>query len=361
LRPLLLTSGQDDASRLIMLPFASHPAQQGQEPVAVIKIASDAKFNNETEVEQTVLQEVRERLDDKTRQSVPEPLGTFHYRGLAVGIESCAPGATLWASSGAWGVSSQRKIDDLELSVKWLTAFHRQTESARLPWDQGAIERWIEMPIAAYAQVRDVTAAEEHLFSAMRSHANTLIGAELPLVWQHNDFAPWNLYRKGDHLTVIDWEFNRDWEHTRAGPALCDLLYFVTYWNNITHHLYSLEAELAGMRTLFVEAAPRRQTTQAARQAIANYMAALKIDWRFLPLLLVYTWTERLVYSYGRAQKLAGEGSKSRTADKFANYIALFAAHAETLFAAQGDGFWQVYANQAEKVGINPAPVEALG
>jgi hypothetical protein len=357
LRPMILTSGQDDASRLIMLPFAS---QHSQHPQAVIKIATDPKFNVETEVEQTVLQEVRARLDTKMRQSVPEPLGSFHYHNLAVGVESCAPGSSVWVSSGGWGASSQTKIADAELSTKWLIEFHRQTEIERLSWDHRAIERWIDAPLAAYAQLREMSEAEQRLFISLRVHANTLLGAELPLVWQHNDFAPWNLYRAGEQLTVLDWEFNRNWDTTRAGPALCDLLYFATYWNNIVHHHYTEEAELRGMYGLFLEFAPRSRYIYVARRAIAQYMAALRIDWRFLPLLLAYTWTERVVYSHARLQKLERPPSTSRAADKFAKYIGLLATHAQELFSANNGGFWQGYAYRRSKMSDQPPTSGAL-
>ena len=358
LRPMILTSGQDDASRLIMLPFAP---QHSQSPQAVIKIATDPKFNVETEVEQTVLHEVRARLDAKMRQSVPEPLGSFHYHNLAVGVESCALGSSLWVSSGGWGTSPQTKTADMELGTRWLIEFHRQTESERLSWDHRAIERWIETPLAAYAQLRNVTEAEQRLFISMRVHANTLLGAELPLVWQHNDFAPWNLYRAGDRLTVLDWEFNRDWDTTRAGPALCDLLYFVTYWNNIVHRHYTEGAELRGMYALFLEFAPKSRYIYVARRAIAQYMAELKIDWRFLPLLLVYTWTERVVYSYARLQKLERPSGTSRAADKFAKYIGLLAIHGQELFSANNGGFWQGYAHRKAKMSDQSPDSEAFG
>ena len=358
LHPMLVTSGQDDASRLIMLPFAQ---QQSQQPQAVIKIATDPKFNRETEVEQSVLQEVRAQLDQGMRQTLPAPLATFRYHDLAVSVESCAPGKTIWASSGGWGVSAQNKIADLQHSARWITEFHRQTESARPTWDQRAIEEWIEMPFAAYAQLAAPSEAETRLFAYARAHAHRLLGAEFPLVWQHNDFAPWNIYRAGSQLTVIDWEFNRNWETTRAGPTLCDLLYFVTYWNNVARHLYTEQAEEDGMRQLFVDVAVGNRYVQAARQSIADYMVALNVDWGFLPLLLVYTWTERTVYSYTRTQKLQATTGTSRAADKFAKFITLLANHADDLFSEDHPGFWQSMRVRQPRSSTKPSTAEALG
>lgn len=337
LRPMLMTSGQDDASRVILLPFARH---QTASPAAVIKIATDPKFNGETENEQTVLHEVRAQVDEATRQSIPVPLASFQYQGLAVGVESRAAGHSLWLSSGGWGIPQQRKLNDLQLGTRWLIHFHRQTQSSRLTWDHRAIIRWVEEPLAAYAQWRTLSPIEEQGFSRLREYAHTLLGLELPLVWQHHDFAPWNLFGHGDQLTVIDWEFNRAWDETREGPALCDLLYFITYWNNLTARLYTDEAELQGLYHLFIANMESSRTLQAARNAIAEYMDALAMNPRFLPLLLLYTWIERVVYSHSRTQKLRGDGSTSRAADKFAKYVGLLATHADALFSVNGSGFW---------------------
>jgi hypothetical protein len=139
-------------------------------------------------------------------------------------------------------------------------------------------------------------------------------------------------------LTVIDWEFNRQWENTQAGPALCDLLYFVTYWHNVANHLYTVEAELQGMGALFLEPDSRNPYTSAIHRAIADYMAALAIDRRFLPLLLVYVWLERAIYSAGRAQKLATHAGASRSASKFVTYVRYLAEHTDRLFAEAPPG-----------------------
>jgi hypothetical protein len=337
LRPIVLTSGQDDASRVILLPFGR---QKGNAPYAVIKVATDAKFNRETENEQLILNEVRAKVDSQLGKGIPQALQRFYYCGLAGGIESCAPGHSLWVSSGEWGASADARVSDMESGVDWLCEFHRQTQRMRLTWDRQAIQRWIEQPVARYTEIRGISHAEQRLFSTMKEYAQGLIGAEVPLVWQHNDFAPWNLFRDGDHLTVIDWEFNRNWEQTQAGPPLCDLLYFLTYWNNVSQRIASDEAELAGLYDLFLAPMSENRYQQAARQAVARYLAALQIDGRFVPLWLVYTWMERVIYSHSRMQKLGKRASVSRAADKFAGFVGLLAGHVDKLFAAGTDSFW---------------------
>lgn len=335
-RPMLLTSGQDDASRLVMLPFS---VQRGLYPQAVIKIATHPRFNPETEHEQAVLHEVRSRVDAKLRQAIPEPLGAFHYGDLAVGVESCAPGRSLWASSGEWRRAPERKIADAELAAQWLTEFHRQTATCRLRWDAHAGATWLEPVLTAYAQQQKMSAAEIELFAAVRSHAQALTGVELPLVWQHHDFAPWNLYRAGNQLTVIDWESNRECESTRASLPLCNLLYFLTYWHNIASHLYTEQDELAGKQMLFLEPDPANQYVVAARRTLACYMQSLQIDCRFLPLSLVYLWVEQVVYGHTRAQKL-----QKTTTNRSLKYVRLLAEHPDRLWAMGDAAFLAEFA-----------------
>jgi hypothetical protein len=231
-------------------------------------------------------------------------------------------------------------LADLSLVVEWLIRFHRQTETSRLRWDEAAIERWVNQPLAAYAEQQPLSVAEQGLLAAAQERAALLIGAELPLAWRHHDFAPWNIYRAGDRLTVIDWELNRDWESTHAGPAVCDLLYFVVYWNNIANRLYTPEAELAGLGQLFWKGQHGNRLVQAARSTLQEYTTALAIDRRFLPLLLVCLWAEQVVYGAARAQKLGGQAEASRARQKALDIMRYLAAHAPQLFAAHQQPGW---------------------
>jgi hypothetical protein len=339
LRPLILTSRQDDASRLVILPFApaapehTTVAAEAARPEVIIKIATHPAYNRATELEQVVLQTLHDRLDRQLRQSIPDALGGFRYGDLAVSVEGVAPGQSLWVSSGGWGTSPAAKISDLTLGVRWLTEFHAQTQVERRTWDEQAIAAWVEAPLAAYASAYPVLAGEPKLFAALQGHARSLIGATLPLAWQHHDYAPWNLYRAGEKFTVIDWEFNRGWDQTQAGPGLCDLLYFVSHWYIIAHHLFTVTAEVQGLQDLFLRPEECTPTLRAARQAIADYLAAHTIDRRFVPLLLVYTWVERALYAHVRARSEYNAAAAKHGPGKYTRYLQSFANHAETLFA----------------------------
>lgn len=338
LRPLVLTSGQDDGSRVIVLPFspgASHP-------VAVFKASTLGNFNACTEREQAALAELHARLDAPIAGTIPRPLGLFRYGGISVGVESCAAGRPISVSSGQWGAAFEQQTGDLYLAARWLVDFHRQTQIERRSWDTDAIRRWIETPFVAYAETFGLSPGEGRLFDAARQSAGLLCGRELPLVRMHYDFGPWNLYRDAAGLTVVDWEFGRDWAHDRYGPALYDLLYFVTYWNHAVHRLKDEKAERLHLHKLFVEPDRKDPYVNAIHRVIDDYLAAFDLEPRFLPLILVYLWVEQALYQFAR-KRLLGESpsatrqAHTREAYAYANrclgYIGVLAGSPERLFA----------------------------
>jgi hypothetical protein len=335
LRAVLLTSGHDNGSRAVILPFRAGCPQ----PVAVFKVSTHADFNANTEREQASLAEMRARLPAAMRQTIPQPLGLLRHGDLMVGVETCATGHPLLVTSGRWRASFQQQLDDLRLAANWLTEFHRQGQAGRCEWSAEAIERWIETPLATYARTFGLTPGEERLFAEVRRRARLVQGASLPLVWMHYDFAPWNLYRQGNDFTVIDWEFGRDWERDRAGPALYDLLYFVTYWHHVVRRLHTGPLELEGQRALFVRPGRADRYASAVHQALADYLAALEIDGRFLPLVLVYLWIEQALHQFSRKRLLGHWMTDARSANRCTQYLGVLAADVEAFFAACGQRF----------------------
>jgi hypothetical protein len=330
-RPMVVTSGQDDGSRTVVLPFGPGRRQPG----AVYKVSAHARLNGHTEREQTVLSEIHTLLDDSMGQSVPRPLGVRRLGNLTVSMESCASGQTLVVTSGRWPASFQQQIDDLRLAANWLIKFHRRVSTAASRWDEAASTRWVETPLAAYIDTFGVTPAEEALFAKLQKAAQALRDAPLAQVRMHYDVGPWNLFRDQDQLTVIDWEFGRNWERDRRGPALYDLLYFVIYWYHVVKRLNTEAAELDGLRRLFIEPDSADRHAAAAHRVIAEYMAALDLDARFLPLILVYMWIEQALYRFSRRQSLGEAQPEARAGNRYVRYLGVLARHADQLFAAR--------------------------
>lgn len=329
-RPLLLTAGHDDWNRVIVLPFSARSAR----PLSVVKFSRLPERNRHTANEQRVLGTIRACLDAKMARTIPEPLGLFCWKSLAVSMESCVPGRLFSAATGRWGMPLRQKLDYLRLAADWLTQFHRQAQIDQLMWSQEANAQWIEEPLTAYAKIFDLTADEEALFAAVRQRSQALIGASLPLVWEHYAFDDQNLYRHGDEVYVIDWE------GSDAGLPLFDLLYFIVRWSDRRIGFDTQDwnaASLRGFASLFCGGDPlnlirRDPVRTAVDRAIAAYLQGLGIDVRFFPLLLVLMWVKRSLSRGERQIRLGTQHGDMRSGNLYVGYVTLLAAQTTQLF-----------------------------
>ena len=322
-RPLILTSGVDAGSRSVVLPFTG----SGDRPLAVLKVSRLPQFNVTTEREHATLEAIRARLRGPMVATIPRPLGLLWQDDLAMSLESCAPGRSLVASSGRWWRSREQKVRDLRMAADWLVEFQWQMQISRNIWDAEETAKWVHGPLEAYATAFGVTASEDRLFAAARSRARALVGQALPIVWLHNDFGPWNVFRDQQQLTVLDWEWGPD-----AGPALCDLIYFVTHWAQVAHGIFDERKQLACFFDLFVRHDSPDFLLNAARSALEDARLRLGIAPGFLPILHVYTWVDRALDHLARKRSLAEAGPDPRAGNRFVRYIAILASHAERLF-----------------------------
>jgi len=318
LQPLLLA---DRGNRVVVLPFGKDDA----EPRAILKIPKLPAFNDRTENDQATLENIRGRVNSQLRQSIPEPLGIFRWGDISVAAEGYGAGRPLSSSSGLWGGRLGPKVDDLRLASSWLAEFHRQTELRRPPWGEHETGKWVEGPFQAYYELFGTTADEDRLFSAVRSHASALGGTPLPIVPLHRDFNVWNVFRHQGDLTVIDWEGGR------PGPALCDLLHFVTHWHEAARGLRSQAAQLGGFRRLFCELPTRDPAVRTVHAVIRDYMEVLRLEPRFYPVLLVYTWVE-MALRRAEQQRLQGSLAEDvRSGNQNVDLIGILAANTDHL------------------------------
>lgn len=319
LQPLLLTHGGD---RVVILPFAADSMQ----PIAVLKVPRLPAFNGRTENEQATLHELWSRIDPAIRSGIPRPLGTVRFGEVIVSIESYARGQMLSRSSERWGASRHERVNDLRLAAAWLGEFHRQSEVSRPSWEAFESSQWVEGPLAAYRRAFGVTAEEEQLFADAREYATSLTGMPLPIVLQHRDFTVWNISRCGRELAVLDWE------GSRPGPALCDLLHFVTHWYEAVRHAHDEGARQRCFHRLFFEFHRGDQFCEAGHLVIAQYMERLNMDRRFLPLLLVYTWVELGLRRLDQQRLQEEMGPDPRDGNRYLAFVAILAEHSERLF-----------------------------
>src|SRR5205085_9262602 len=100
--------------------------------------------------------------------------------------------------------SSARQISDLRLASDWIARFHSATLVHRIGWDEDEIERWLTGRFDRYTRAFGAGPQENDLFAATMERARSLIGKQIPIVWSHNDYGPWHVYRSGAELAVID-------------------------------------------------------------------------------------------------------------------------------------------------------------
>jgi Ser/Thr protein kinase RdoA (MazF antagonist) len=318
---VMLTSGQDDGSRVVLLPFST----DGAAPEAVVKISRTERFNAHTEREQATLTAIRAGLDAELRPSIPEPYGTTRFGRSLVALESYAPGASMVRSTGRRGEPLEHSLEDLRAAADWLARFHQQTTSDRA-WGADSADRAIARLEAFRARLAR-SKPEHGLLDRAAAAARELVGAGLPTVLVHNDYGPWNIHRDGDRITVIDWELGPD-TAGRRGPALADLIYFVAEWHLRARRLRGRQAELRGFRELFLR--PTGPAAAAAAEVLSDYMRRVGVDSRFLRLFLVTTWADRAVDRADRQVTATGSVSGE---NRYADYVRLIATEA-------GDRFW---------------------
>jgi hypothetical protein len=322
-RVAMLTSGQDDGSRVVLLPFTP----TGTGPEGVVKVSRTERFNAHTEREQATLATIRSTLPADLQATIPEPRGSARLGRSLVALESYAPGAAMVRAIGRRGEPLSRSIEELRAAADWLVRFHRDTVRGPVAWSAVAAERILERLTAFGA--RFAGPADTRLVDRAAELARAMVGARLPTVLVHNDYGPWNVHRAGDRITVIDWELGPD-ETARRGPALVDLIYFATEWHLRVRRLRGRRAELRGFRELFLQ--PTGAAARAARQAFEDYIRRVEVDPRFFPLLVVVTWVERALDRTDR--QLTAAGSPAQGENRYADYVRLIAAEA-------GDDFWR--------------------
>jgi len=321
-RTVLLTSGQDESSRMIVLPFG----ESGGNPLAAVKIAADPRFGEMTRLEFVNLCALGRSLTRPLRDTVPEPLSLGESGGNVIAVQSYIRGQSLWVSTGRWHLTTRQAREDLKLAANWLTRFHRQVQFEPIMWDQAASDQWLEARWQAYDEIFRATPDETRLWRCAHERSRALAGQTLPAVWQHNDFGLWNLYSYQNDLAVIDWE------SSCPGLPVCDLVYLVTHWAFIARRYHTPADEERGISQLFIEKSRVRSYARFARDVMSDYLAELKIDAGFLPLLLVYLWVDRAVDRVYRQQRLENPLAKSRSGNRFVSYLGVLATQADRVF-----------------------------
>ena len=315
--PVLLAAGDTDASRLVFLLFDGH----AERPSAVLKLARAVTFNDAVEREHAVLRDVAAMVSDALLPSIP-PCTLLRAGDRLLTAEGCITGIPVASRSGA---SASAALDDLRCVTAWLTSFHRETTCGHVDATDWVAHELVGRLSAEYEALFGVTAARQRLFDVARRSADADMG-ELPIVWQHMDFGPWNIYREGAQVSVIDWK------SARRGPALADLLYFVLHWSAAVHGCETRGQRIQHFESLFCAPLSTDATGRAIDAQLSAYMHAVGVAPALLPHVLLYTV---LAHAVGRARLLQRTGralSRDTVVNEYIGDVDVLARHQDLLF-----------------------------
>lgn len=313
LEVVLLASGEADWSRIVVLLF--EPG--ADRPSVAVKLPRLAAFNQEIEREHHVLAELDAVVP---RPSVPQS-SLFRWNRLSLSAQTCVGGSSLNSRIGS---STQAALDDLRATAEWLSSFHDQT-SVRTPAHTWLQTHLISGLCVRYEQTFGLSDSVSRLFDAMKRALPNVANDALPVVWQHTDFGPWNVYRNGDAIGVIDWEVGR------RGPALVDLLYFVTHWSRAIAARTTSAERVHHFEEMFLSSVPTGRAAFAIHREVSEYMRRLAMPPSLYVFILVYMLIEQALERANRLTRL-GRGNSLRKDNVYCDYIAAVAKRAERLF-----------------------------
>jgi aminoglycoside phosphotransferase (APT) family kinase protein len=134
-----------------------------------------------------------------------------------------------------------------------------------------------------------------------RAASRELVGAlgDLPLVFEHADFAPWNLLVDGrGKLGVLDWESSRD----EGLPGL-DLLYFLTYHAFFLDGAVESPLSRTSYRACFE---PSSETGSVSAACLQRYARAVGVPDGSWPALRLLLWMQTSADEHRRLVEDAG-------------------------------------------------------
>ena len=268
--------------RVVQIEFSNRSPGS---PRFVTKVPTLVSAGQRTRQEHMMVTRIRAAMGPPDNETLPNPRQLLDSAAGPIMVEDGAPGRSLAQLCGRWGRLSREKVDDLRMATSWLIGLHREHAISQGPWDDERVAESVDRPLAAFASRFGTTNQELELFDATRRAAGDLVGRPLPVVWEHGDFTIWNVFRSGDHLQVLDWEYSR------IGVPLVDIIRLATHWHEAVRRLEVPAERWKGFADLFTGPAAHRATKEALA-AVWRYEQALDIDSRFRSVFLVMSRVE---------------------------------------------------------------------
>lgn len=332
---VLMTSGHDEGSRVVLLPLAPGAS----EPSWVMKISARPAFNRNVDDEVAVITSIRDAIDASDRDNVALPqVSTVFDHGLLRGSKERYAGRSTAADVCYHSPGRQREV--LERVMAAMTDLHLAAEfqSGGDPWTADQFNRLVQAPFDRYCQLMGPQSKLSLLVADLVERSEQLIDRPLPQVQRHYDLGPWNVVFDHDRLTIIDWERAEPRTLSGTGPAGADLLYFAKYWLHIALGTASVDDEVnafeflddpdTGSRT--GEQSELANARSAATEVIATQLERLGVNRGFVPILAMHLWLEKALYTIARRQvgaEVTAVDSDAADPGDAARYLEVLALH----------------------------------
>lgn len=325
-RVMLIAKGRRPVvGKVVILPFAPGMAH----PAAILKTVRASVTGDAVRAEQAGIRAFRPMLDSESRLAIPDARGIVRVGDHDVAIEEYLPGISLSTEIRRWGVPLRRKVDILRRAAEWITRFGEQAREGDGGWTKARHLAHVEEPVRRYGREFPLTPEESTLLERIVERSESLIGLPLPIVWTHGDYAPWNVVRSGDRLSVFDWE------DAAPGLPLVDLINFCRIWYKDVVALAGGGDRVAEILP-FLPGYPKAGSIEALiDESIETYLRNMKIDSGYRPIALV---VPRMVRAVERAEWAREMGDDPGQVVESRKVIWAFAAHQDLLFGGSGVG-----------------------
>ena len=282
---MLLTGGPRSGSKVAGLVFA----ESSTDPALIVKLARSSQ------ADAGLLQEARtlSALDPRNRSGrvlAPAVVFSIDSKALVAVGETAHPGAPLLTL-----LNRQNYRRFALQATDWLIDLANTTRR--------------DEPLSARRIVQDIVAGFELNFGgviepASLAEARRIVSSldDLPLVCEHRDFSPWNLFvTTDDRLAVFDWESSEP-----DGLPLLDPIYFLTYL------AAALEREGHDGVIAAWHAAhdPKSLAGAVRRECLLRYASGVRLDAASVPALALLVW---MIHSRSEYRRLVGDAGDRPT------------------------------------------------
>ena len=253
-------------------------------PLIVVKLSRDIEHSCLLERSVHCAQQIRARLDDQLRETIPAMSLLPSLAGLAVVAEKFLTGEPI----GAAVLRNKRMVDtSCKAFSEWLVQFQRTQQTGSVVLNQ----TWLEMLCRELSQISNI---ETKCKGKAENELAKLIGSQMPLVWAFGDAHPSNILLKNGRVSgVIDWEGTAP----DKWPVFDWFQFVLSLSQEIVKYQYPDILERAAVACSFLMTPPSTHLAEVLQQQTERFFTAIDLDPElilplFLAFLIDYYWID---------------------------------------------------------------------